>query len=356
MKKWLESPIPKTIAVIRALPGLGDLLCFTPALRALRVAFPDALITLVGLPQSRNLVQRFDAYVDGLLEFPGYPGIPEVPLIPQAIASFLIEVQRSPFDLVLQMHGNGSCMNGFALLLGAKRTAGFFAPGHYCPDSDSFLPFIERESEVRRSLRLLNFLGIPSQGEQLEFPIWKSDWQEFQRIAQTHGLSLGHYVCLHPGASVRSRQWPYQRFATVADALATQGLQIVLTGTEFEQELTEAVAKAMKFPAINLAGKTNLGTLAALLKRSQLLICNDTGVSHLADALDVKSVVIFSDSDPHRWSPLNRDRHRVIQIVSKVEFNSDGKQLFHQCVSSESVSVVLAEVTALLQQEFAYAS
>lgn len=356
MNKWLESLTPQTIAVIRALPGLGDFLCFTPALRTLRAAFPEASTTLIGLPQTRPILQRFSHYVDTLLEFPGYPGIPEVPLNPTAITSFLNEVQRSPFDLALQMHGNGSCMNGFVLLLGAKQNAGFYAAHHYCPDPDSFLTYQDHESEVKRHLRLLNVLGTQTQGEQLEFPLLQADWQQLQEIIQTHGLSAGDYVCIHPGASVRSRQWAYQRFASVADALAAQGLQIVLTGTAAELKLATAVAETMKFSAINLAGQTNLGSLAALLKKSQLLICNDTGVSHLADALDVKSVIIFSDSDPRRWAPLDRDRHRVIQISGKPNFNSSQTTLFNQCSISESVSVVLAEVTHLLQREFAYAS
>jgi ADP-heptose:LPS heptosyltransferase len=94
--------------------------------------------------------------------------------------------------------------------------------------------------------------------------------------------------------------------------LSTQGFQIVLTGTASEIALNQSIAEAMNCAAIDLTGQTTLGTLAIFLKQSQLLICNDTGVSHLADALQINSVVIFSNSDPNRWSPLDRRKHRIV--------------------------------------------
>ncbi|HEY9662957.1 MAG TPA: hypothetical protein V6C65_31315, partial [Allocoleopsis sp.] len=167
----LESSLPPKIAIVRSLPGLGDLLCLVPALRALRTAFPEAQITLIGLPNATQFVERFPFYLDGWLAFPGYPGIPEVPFSAQRVVSFLNNAQRLHLDCVLQMHGNGSAINGFALLLGAQVTAGFYPSGHSCPDIDRFFPYPDHEPEIWRHLRLLEFLGIPLQGDHLEFPL-----------------------------------------------------------------------------------------------------------------------------------------------------------------------------------------
>jgi ADP-heptose:LPS heptosyltransferase len=291
---------PKKIAIVRALPGLGDFLCSVPAFRAIRSAFPNAEITLIGLPSARELVNRFDHYLDRWLEFPGFPNIPEVPYDASRTAAFLAEVDS--FDLVLQMHGNGSCMNQFVLQLWAEIHAGFCLGQ---PPQPYFFPYPEDEPEVRRHLRLLEHLQIPTCGEQLEFPLKAADWQACPLIDRP-------YICLHPGASVADKRWSPKFFAQVAEELSTQGFQIVLTGTASEIALNQSITEAMKCTAIDLTGKTSLGTLAALLKQSQLLICNDTGVSHLADALQVKSVVIFSNSDPNRWSPLDHQNHRIV--------------------------------------------
>lgn len=337
MADWLGGEPPERIVVLRALGGLGDLLCAVPAFRALRRAFPQAMIWLVGLPQAQGLMGRFSHYLDGWLEFPGFPGLPErSPQLAQ-IPSFLADLQQREIDLALQMHGSGYLTNPLIALFGAKRTAGFFQPGQFCPDPTTFLSYPDRESEVRRYLRLLEFLGIPSQGEQMEFPLGDGDWLEFQTIATACGLHSGEYVCIHPGASVAERRWAAERFAEVADRLAAQGYRIVLTGSLAETALTAQVAGGMSHLAIDLAGQTSLGALAVLLRQSRLLVCNDTGVSHLAAAVGVPSVVVFNQSDPERWAPLDLDRHRAIHHPLEV-----------------SPSTVLTEVWELLQREAAH--
>ncbi|MBE9167003.1 glycosyltransferase family 9 protein [Pleurocapsales cyanobacterium LEGE 06147] len=326
------------VAIARCLPGLGDLLCAVPAFRALRAALPEAHITLIGLPLAQNFVARFNHYLDDWLEFPGYPGIPEGWRSPHHTKAFINRVQAQAFDLAIQMHGSGIVSNFFTVLLGAKFNAGFFLPGQYCPDRERFFPYPEKEPEVRRHLRLMEFLGLPLQGEQLEFLLFESDWLELQQILEIPPLHSGRYVCLHPGASVRGRRWSPLQFARVGDAMAEQGFQVILTGTAAEAELTETVVEAMSAPAINLAECTSLGALAALLKGAALVVCNDTGVSHLAAALEVKSVVIFSNSDPKRWAPLNRNRHRIVRASDE-----------------NALEAILTHATDLLQKEVAYA-
>ena len=258
------------------------------------------------------VVSRFPRYLDRLVPFPGFPGIPELPVDVGALPAFLAEAQRRRFDLALQMHGNGRVINIFTMLLGARVNAGFRLAGNFCPDPERFLPYPDREPEIRRHLRLLGFLGVPAQGEELEFPLREDDLAELERVEQVRGLEPGSFACLHAGAFAAARRWPAASFAAVGDQLARRGLQVLLTGSAAEAEVTRAVREAMCRPAVDLAGRTSLGALAALLARARLLVCNDTGVSHLATALGVPSVVIFSASDPDRWAPLDTRRHRAL--------------------------------------------
>jgi ADP-heptose:LPS heptosyltransferase len=298
----------RKIAIFRALK-LGDLLVAIPALRALRMALPRAEIILIGLPWASEFQDRFRHLVDGFRAFPGWPGLPEREVQVEEIPSFLAQMQREQFDLVVQLHGSGSIVNELCALFAGRRLAAFYEPSDHCPNPTDFLRWPESGLELRRLLALTEFLGLETRGESLEFPLRPVDVEKAGRLCP---MNNGSYACIHPGASTSTRQWPAVRFAAVADNLAALGLQIVLTGTTGEAALTRAVAAAMTAPALDLAGKTDLGSVAALIASARLLVCNDTGVSHLAAALGAPSVVISTGDNPARWAPLDMKRHRVL--------------------------------------------
>jgi ADP-heptose:LPS heptosyltransferase len=300
---------PRRIAVFRALM-LGDLLCAVPAFRALRHAYPNVEITLIGLPWAHEFARRFSCYCDEFVAFPGFPGLPEHPADIHRFPTFLIESHRRRFDVLLQMHGSGSIVNPLVALLGARVSAGYYLPGQYCPDARTYFPYSDGESEVWRQLRLLGHLNVPLVGDSLEFPVLRSDRAELQTVTGS-ALTDREYVCIHPGARYASRRWSPERFAEVGDSLASLGYEVVITGTTLEAELVRVVSRNMAAPHRNLAGLTSIGTMAALLEGARLLVCNDTGVSHLAAALRVPSVVIVTGSNPARWAPGDRERHRV---------------------------------------------
>jgi ADP-heptose:LPS heptosyltransferase len=299
---------PKRIAVFRALQ-LGDLLVTAPVFRAIRRNFPTADVALVGLPWAREFVARFSRFIDGFLEFPGYPGLPERQPNLAAYARFVRHAEARHFDVAIQLHGSGTVVNEIVYRLGAKVVCGFFESESACPDPELFTRY-PSGNEILRNLKLLEFLELPCAGTHLEFPIHEGDRREFAQLKRAYGL--GKYVCIHAGARYASRRWPAERFAAVADRLSAAGFQIVLTGSQEECELAADVGRRMSRPHLNLAGHTSLGALAVMSQQSQLLITNDTGVSHVAAAVKAPSVVIVLGSDAARWAPLNRQLHAVV--------------------------------------------
>lgn len=309
----LQQLQPAKVAVFRALQ-LGDMLCAVPALRALRAALPHAHITLVGLPWAAQFARRFNGYLDDFVAFPGHPGFPEQPVQDQQVPTFYRQMRECRFDLALQLHGSGEISNQIVCAFGAAAVAGF-APTDSPPAGMTVsIAYPKSGAEAARLLTLTSRIGAPTQAAHLEFPLADADRQELSASGIAAGLQRGGYLCFHPGARNRAKCWSPQNFAQVADALAHEsGLPIVLTGSEKEINLANTVAAHMRAPALNAAGPISIGAMAALIGGARLLVCNDTGVSHIAAGLRLPSVVIFSSADMQRWAPLDTTLHRCVR-------------------------------------------
>lgn len=322
----LAAPI-RRIAVFRAL-YLGDLLCAVPALRALRRRFPAAEITLIGLPWAEDLVRRLP-YIDRFLAFPGYPGIHEVEYRAERTQAFLAETRAAPYDLALQMHGDGTAGNGFVSALAARVSLGYRRKGDHRLTLG--LPYRRVEHEVLRWLRLVALTGAAADDTRMEFPATAVEAEQAATLLCAAPDLPGPRVGLHAGSKDLARRWPLDRFARLADTLVEQfGARLILTGNSNERGITAAIRWGMRHPALNLAGKTDLGTFAAIIGQLDLLVTNDTGASHLAAATGTPSVVLFGPSRPEQWAPLDRKRHRVIDALALGSVDTDPRDaLWH---------------------------
>jgi ADP-heptose:LPS heptosyltransferase len=297
----------KSIAIFRALQ-LGDLLCAVPAFRAIRQAYPNAKITLITLPGSKVIFDRFSKYFDYFLAFPGYHGLPEQDFTLAEIDRFQSYIQQMKFDLAIQMQGNGTIVNHMMSDWGARYSAGFCP--HPSQENPTFLTYPNTGHESLRHLALVQHLGIPIQDPDMSFPITEQDNASFETLKMN--LIEGKYVCIHAGSRGSWRQWPIKYFAALGNYCQAKGFQVVLTGTAEELPIVNELSSLMNKEPIIAAGRTNLGQLAVLLDKSYLLISNCTGVSHIAAGLKKQSIVISMDGEPERWAPMNKSLHRTI--------------------------------------------
>ncbi|TWH43211.1 glycosyltransferase family 9 protein [Dulcicalothrix desertica] len=341
------------IAIVRALPGLENLMCIIPALRALRAAFPHAHITLIGLFSPEIIKQRWRHLIDDFIEFPGYPGIPESPSV-HKIPEFLAKVQALQFDLALQMHDNGTIINSFTSLLGARINAGFYMSGYYCPDPTHFIHYPDNQPEIWRHLKLMKFLGIPVKDDELEFPLLQTDFIELSKIEVTNYLPPDKYVCID--LDNFQRHLSAENLAKIAEAITERSYQVVLTGSAEQTNLAATVASLSSISSVNLVGKISIGALSALLVNTSLLICNNIFVSYLAAALHTKSIVIL-DGEVERWAPQDRQLHRILSsdykiITEWIGFNSEGNLRQMSAKLAVTPAMVMTQVDALLSSKF----
>ena len=110
-----------------------------------------------------------------------------------------------------------------------------------------------------------------------------------------------------PGSAQVSKCWPAERFAALADRLASEhGLAVVATGGKSESPMIEQIGSLAKHPIANLAGRTSLPELVEVLRQAKLVVSNDTGPGHIAAALGRPLVMMFSWSNPLRVGPYGR--------------------------------------------------
>ncbi len=127
------------------------------------------------------------------------------------------------------------------------------------------------------------------------------------------------YVIIHPGASNPPKVWDLKNYALVADELKKMGYQVVLTGVGPEKNLTAQIAYQAPH-CLDLAGKTKLHELLALISEASLVIGPDTGVLHLARAVKIPSIALMGPTQLEIYGP-HPDFHEMSQ--SKVLYIPD---------------------------------
>lgn len=260
------------ILALRA-AGLGDLLTVVPALRALRRAGRVTLVT----PGWLAPLARWARVADALLDADGLGATPP---------------SLRP-DVAVNLHGRGPESHRWLLATHPDRLVAFANPD--VAASASGPRWDDDDHEVLRWCRLVLDAGYDPDPHDL-------------RIATPpdplRGTARGRRAVLHPGAKDPARRWPADRWSVIARALGERGYEIVLTGAARERALASRVARraGLGRDAV-LAGETDVLGLAGVVAHAHLVVSGDTGVAHLAAALDRPAVAIYGPTSPSRWGP-----------------------------------------------------
>ncbi len=297
------------IAVLRA-NAIGDLIFALPALDALRAAYPQAEIVLLGLPWHAGLLRDRPGPIDRVEVVPVYHPIREEvgrAEDPAEKERFFAAMAHERFDLALQIHGGGRNSNPFVLRLGARATAGLRTPD--AAALDRWVPYVYYQPEVHRYLEVMALVGAPPVTFAPRLHVLPGDLEESYAAVPEAEEPL---AVLHPGAGDPRRHWSPAGFAAVGDALAQAGARVVVIGGRPEERsIVGAVVRGMRAPALNLAGGISLQGLVGLLSRCALFVGNDSGPLHLAGAVGTRTVGVFWAGNVITAGPLTRSHHRL---------------------------------------------
>lgn len=113
-------------------------------------------------------------------------------------------------------------------------------------------------------------------------------------------------VVVSPTSRWRSKMWSAERFAALSDKLHDAGADVVFTGTADDAAYVDGIRRMMKSPSLNLAGKTDIRTLAGIIKIAGLVVSCDSGAMHLSSAMDTPVAAIFGPTDAAYTGPFNK--------------------------------------------------
>jgi ADP-heptose:LPS heptosyltransferase len=295
----------RRIAVLRA-NGLGDLIFALPALEALRRAYPSSEIALLATDWHRALLEGRPGPVDRIVTVPALLGLGGAGRDAAAEEEFYARMRAERFDVAVQMHGGGRDSNPVVARLGARVTVGFRTPD--AAALDLWLPYVYLQPEVLRYLELVALLGAAPAELEPRLAVTAADVEEADAVVR----GGGPLAVLHPGATDVRRRWPAERFAAVGRALAGDGAEVLVSGTEDERELTWEVARRSGGAARDVSGRLSLGGLAGLLSRARVVVSNDSGPLHLAAAVGAPTVGIFWGPHVVNSTLAARARHRPL--------------------------------------------
>src|SRR3954447_12354391 len=308
----------RRLAVLRA-NGIGDYVTCEPALTALRAAYPEAEITLLGAAHHRPLVQGRPGPCDRIVQVPLMPGVRAgsgQDASAASVEAFFAAQQACRYDLAVQMHGGGRHSNAVVRRLGARATAGAATPDAQRLDRE--VPYAANTHEILRWLDVAAACGAPAVRRHPGLAVTAADRREADAVLrELPSAPVGRrpdapIVALHPGATDPRRRWPVERLIAVAGALPD--VMVAVLGSPGERPLVDSAMRAARrqgVPALDLGGRLSLGGMLGLLARSVLFLGNDSGPRHLAEAIGVPTVAVFTNANLADVAPLSRVWHRI---------------------------------------------
>jgi ADP-heptose:LPS heptosyltransferase len=353
------NPLPDIhkIAILRA-NGLGDFIFALPALEAIRSAYPQAEIVLLGKAWHQQFLADRPGPINRVIPVPPYAGVNDQSYwenqhnTQSELSDFFEQMQAEQLDLAVQAHGGGRNSNPFVLNLNARLTAGLKTPD--APELDYWMPYRYWQHEVHRLLELAGLVGASPVTLNPALQLKPADKQEADSIL---GEGAGQIVVLHPAATDLRRRWSPVKFAAVGDALAEAGFSVVITGTPPEEDVVNEVLQGMQYPAENLCGRVSIDGLAGVLAKASAVVANDSGPLHLAEAVGAATVAIYWCGNLINAGPFTRSRHR--QLLSwrllcptcGANTMEDGCDHSSSFVDDVPVQDVLNEIFSLLQYD-----
>ena len=312
--------------------ALGDVVHTIPVLVKLRARYPNARIDWLITPENADIVRCHPALSNVVLF--ARRDFSKRGMRWRALVSFfdlLKQIRRAKYDLVIDMHGQLRSAF-FSLVSGAHVRIGFDRPikrgvtvsaehdlrnvpshGWRGAREGSWIAYTHRVSiptldvhAIDRYLWVGPLLGFDDDPPDLTIHLSSDTVRNVEQLLEEHGVTPDMpLIILVPGTIWETKHWTIEEFAGVARQFLHDGFAVALAGTMRDQERCRQIAAAAP-GTCDLSGKTTPAELAALIRRAELAVTNDSGSMHVAASLGKPMVSVFGPTNPVHIGPYQR--------------------------------------------------
>ena len=304
--------------------ALGDFVLALPALKTIREAFPLARAVIMGYPRILELVEkRF--YADEIFSI-DQKGMATFFVREGAIDLTLSEFFKR-FDLIVVFGKDG----GGTVVANLRRVC----RGQVLP-INSFPPWDEKVHVTDHLLKQLTSFGLRASDPNPRLHLNESDRKWAKHFWNNKGVTpeeQSKVIVLHPGSGSKKKVWPLERFVHLANTLqAHLGSKIFIILGPAEGPEVQRAFEGMRSTKFILAKGLTLLQLGSVMAGCRFYIGNDSGVSHMAAALGIPTVLIFGPTDERVWSPRGE---KSFVVRREIPCSPCPQERFYQCKDFE---------------------
>ena len=270
---------------------IGDMVLSTAALRALKKAYPQAKITVLASERNHDIL-KYNPNVDEIVIYKG-------------IMWFFSEIRPRGYDLVIDPFITDELKQAFmTYLAGGKYRIGFEAAGREIFFNLRGPVASTPQQMVDHLFDLVEQVGGKRDGCVPEVFLTAEEQQWASAVLLKKGIDENTVtVAIHPGAYYPSQRWPSERFGGLVKRMLEQyEAKVILLGSRDEKDLLKAV-KEIAGKEVQVFSELRLRELMALLRKCDLLVCNNSGPLHIASALRVRTVSMIGPTVTPLWLP-----------------------------------------------------
>jgi heptosyltransferase-3 len=309
--------------------NVGDVLCCTPAIRALRKAFPKAYIAALVVRYSQDAILG-NPDLDEVFVYEKAKHRPDRNRLLSLCKQLQVELKlrKMQFHLVVGMRSAFSWSEAWLVYMTGARFRLGYEPGNEKDRRFSFFynlrvsPPVNERHEVEKALDLVAAIGVLPADKNLRVSIPERERSQVAVFIEKNNLDPARLVGFHLGSRVPANRWSPGNFASLARRLIVEDKQsVVLTWGPGDEVLAHEVMARRGGEGVFLYPTPNFKSLGALQERCRVFVSSDGGPMHFSVAVGTPTVGLFGKTDPRLWRPWG-DGHVALRRGREAELIS----------------------------------